>query len=278
MNQVLEGIHYLHSENICHRDIKAANILCHDLTSVKLADFGASKLTTNKQGQGADSAFKSLVGTPYMMAPEVIRQVGHDFKADIWSLGCCCYELLVGRPPWSQFKDRMAAMFHIANTNKPPDIPLNFTPECRNFMTVCLQLEPGKRPNADELLAHPWFKSIPNADEKDSKTPRTAAADNTTSTRITDAPRRPANITPVAPAPSFLLVSPPQSAGISPTARAATLSPAHAGSSPSSGSGGGQKGVGRGATAKKIAENIRSVFGICDWIQFGLMLMRSCEL
>jgi serine/threonine protein kinase len=278
MNQVLEGIHYLHSENICHRDIKAANILCHDLTSVKLADFGASKLTTNKQGQGADSAFKSLVGTPYMMAPEVIRQVGHDFKADIWSLGCCCYELLVGRPPWSQFKDRMAAMFHIANTNKPPDIPLNFSPECRNFMTVCLQLEPGKRPNADELLAHPWFKSIPNADEKDSKTPRTAAADNTTSTRITDAPRRPANITPVAPAPSFLLVSPPQSAGISPTARPATLSPAHSGSSPSSASGGGQKGVGRGATAKKIAENIRSVFGICDWIQFGLMLMRSCEL
>ena len=70
-----QGVQYLHSENICHRDIKAANILCQDLTSVKLADFGASKLTTNKSGQGADSAFKSLVGTPYMMAPEVIRQV-----------------------------------------------------------------------------------------------------------------------------------------------------------------------------------------------------------
>ena len=77
MLQVLEGIQYLHSENICHRDIKAANILCQDLTSVKLADFGASKLTTHKSSQGADSAFKSLVGTPYMMAPEVIRQVGH---------------------------------------------------------------------------------------------------------------------------------------------------------------------------------------------------------
>jgi serine/threonine protein kinase len=282
MLQVLEGIQYLHSENICHRDIKAANILCYDLTSVKLADFGASKLTTNKQGQGADSAFKSLVGTPYMMAPEVIRQVGHDFKADIWSLGCCCYELLVGRPPWSQFRDRMAAMFHIANTNKPPEIPPNFSQECRSFMSVCLQLEPAKRPNADELLAHPWFKSVSTGSEdKESKTPRTAgdyvtksnerpsrnpAASNavaspgsTTSTRIIEAPRRPPIITPIAPAPSVLLVSPTQGAGVSPNARAASFSPAQTGSSPPAGSGGSSNGAGRSMATKKIAENIRLV-------------------
>jgi serine/threonine protein kinase len=278
MLQVLEGIQYLHSENICHRDIKAANILCHDLTSVKLADFGASKLTTNKQGQGADSAFKSLVGTPYMMAPEVIRQVGHDFKADIWSLGCCCYELLVGRPPWSQFKDRMAAMFHIANASKPPEIPMNFSPECRDFMTVCLQLEPAKRPNSDELLAHPWFKSIPNSvDDKEVKTPRTlrdhkttpgeraprpaaaAAAASPGTARVTDTNRRPSNATNGALAPSSPLVSPPQAAGVSSSTRATAFSPIQSGGSPPVGPGGSG-----GSGAKKIAANIRSVLVLQD--------------
>jgi serine/threonine protein kinase len=280
MLQVLEGIQYLHSENICHRDIKSANILCYDLTSVKLADFGASKLTTNKQGQGADSAFKSLVGTPYMMAPEVIRQVGHDFKADIWSLGCCCYELLVGRPPWSQFKDRMAAMFHIANTNKPPEIPANFSQECRDFMTVCLQLEPAKRPNSDELLAHAWFKRIADgADDKEATSPRTASDHKKNPTeraprptaaagrvaspgvaRAVETNRRPSNATPVAVAPSTPLVSPP-AAGCSPSAhshastRVAALSPVQSGGSPPAGSGGSA-----GAGGKKIAANIRSVF------------------
>jgi serine/threonine protein kinase len=278
MLQVLEGIQYLHSENICHRDIKAANILCYDLTSVKLADFGASKLTTNKQAQGADSAFKSLVGTPYMMAPEVIRQVGHDFKADIWSLGCCCYELLVGRPPWSQFKDRMAAMFHIANTNKPPEIPANFSQDCRDFMTVCLQLEPAKRPNSDELLAHAWFKRVAyGADEKEVKTPRAssdhktlpnervsrpaavAAAASPSAARAADPNRRPSNPTPVMLPTSSPLVPPPHAAGVSPSAlsqvgtRATAFSPAQTGGSPPAGSGGSA-----GAGSKKIAANIRS--------------------
>jgi serine/threonine protein kinase len=273
MLQVLEGIQYLHSENICHRDIKAANILCHDLTSVKLADFGASKLTTTKQGHGSDSAFKSLVGTPYMMAPEVIRQVGHDFKADIWSLGCCCYELLCGRPPWSQFKDRMAAMFHIANTNKPPEIPLNFSQDCRNFMSVCLQLDPSKRPNSEELLAHLWFRSESNfSEEKEIKTPRTVNGHDTNvnerSSRVpaspgiarnVDSPQRVPNVAPVAQAPAFPLVSPLHTSGASPTARSSPFSPVQTSGSPPTGTVGSANVAGRSAATKKVAHNIRSV-------------------
>jgi serine/threonine protein kinase len=294
MLQVLEGIQYLHSENICHRDIKAANILCQDLRSVKLADFGASKLKTSNQAQGADSAFKSLVGTPYMMAPEVIRQVGHDFKADIWSLGCCCYELLVGRPPWSQFKDRMAAMFHIANTNKPPDIPLNFTADCRSFMCTCLQLEPGKRPNADELLAHPWIKSVPVApEEKEIKTPRetdersvTATERNLRSAAVSsnaspgipktfDNPRRPSNATNLATSSASPSISAPNSASGSPATRLSSLNVTPAGNSPPAGAGVSGSSVGRNP-AKKIASNIRSVFSIFGAAHARVFDMHVC--
>jgi len=220
----------------------------------------------------------------------VIRQVGHDFKADIWSLGCCCYELLVGRPPWSQFKDRMAAMFHIANTQKPPEIPQNFSKDCRDFMTTCLQLEPEKRPRSEELLAHPWFMSVDGGAADELKTPRDAsersvvvpagsfaAASNSAAvpaaTRASDAPRRPPNVPPILPAPlpSSPLPSSPDAA--SPAAvptlsvtrppavdvRAAALSPVAAGGSFPTPVGGSGSGGGRGVLGKKIAKDIRWV-------------------
>jgi len=80
-DQILRGLEFLHDNNIVHRDIKGANILIDNRGIVKLADFGAA---TRLESIASASMLKSVRGTPYWMAPEVIKQSGHGLKCDIW--------------------------------------------------------------------------------------------------------------------------------------------------------------------------------------------------
>ena len=99
--QILLGLEYLHYNNIVHRDIKAANILLRDNGTCQLADFGSSKKIIEKTNANT----KSFCGTPYWMAPEVVKQSGHNRFADIWSLGCTVYEMIAKEPPWMDKKE-----------------------------------------------------------------------------------------------------------------------------------------------------------------------------
>ncbi|XP_020672824.2 mitogen-activated protein kinase kinase kinase NPK1-like isoform X2 [Dendrobium catenatum] len=160
--QLLQGLEYLHKNGIIHRDIKGANILVDNKGCIKLADFGASKQVAKLATM---TAAKSMKGTPYWMAPEVILQTGHTFSADIWSVGCTVIEMATGKPPWSQQYQEVAALFHIGTTKSHPPIPEHLSSEAKHFLLKCLHKEPKLRPPASDLLQHPFV----TADFEDSQ-------------------------------------------------------------------------------------------------------------
>ncbi|CAL1587846.1 unnamed protein product [Knipowitschia caucasica] len=150
--QILEGMSYLHSNMIVHRDIKGANILRDSVGNVKLGDFGASKRlqTICMSGTG----IRSVTGTPYWMSPEVISGEGYGRRADVWSLGCTVVEMLTEKPPWAEY-EAMAAIFKIATQPTKPLLPPQCSEQARDFIH-CIFVEAKLRPSAEELLRHPF--------------------------------------------------------------------------------------------------------------------------
>lgn len=151
---IVLGLEYLHGvKNICHRDVKCGNVLLTKDGHVKLADFGVSAELSNTLNKR-----KTVVGSPFWMAPEVIRESLYDGRADVWSLGITTIEMAEGAPPHYNLNP-LRAIFIIPSKPAPtladPDV---WSPEMLDFIRCCCKKDPSQRSDSALLASHAFIK------------------------------------------------------------------------------------------------------------------------
>eukprot|EP00798_Chlamydomonas_sp_ICE-L_P030644 gene30644-35659_t len=129
-------------------------------------DFGASKAYHDQDPMTITDGMKSLKGSVFWMAPEVIKGTGYGRRADVWSLGCTVLEMLSGKHPWPNLENHWSAMFSIAKEEQGPPRPAGVSDLALDFLNKCLQYDPKQRPSATEMLQHNWV-AAPEVSRKD---------------------------------------------------------------------------------------------------------------
>ena len=156
MEMVLKGLIAIHKINLIHRDIKGSNILLSESGYAKLGDFGVGIQLTDEEFR------TSKKGSPYWMSPQVVLNEKYDTKTDIWSLGITCVELVEGEPPNGEMKPGKVMEKIACSPPKVEEIidPNEHTDEFIDFVRLCLEVDPSKRPDAAQLLKHPFITKL----------------------------------------------------------------------------------------------------------------------
>ena len=184
IRQLVSGLQYLHHNKILHRDLKLDNVLIHFNTEedknnfnllkaqVKIIDFGFARYLEN------DSLAQSVLGSPINMDPQILAKMrkidnnqsfGYDQKADIWSLGTICYEMLIGAPPFDATSyEELVSKIQKGDYKIPNNLKLS--KEAISFINGMLQHNPQKRLNIDQLANHNFLmKNVKDFKELDLK-------------------------------------------------------------------------------------------------------------
>nr|CAG4640740.1 EOG090X03P9 [Eulimnadia texana] len=155
LQQVVDGILYLHSHQILHRDLSLANLLLTKDMKVKIADFGLATQLTRP-----DEKHLTMCGTPNYISPEVATRSSHGLEADVWGLGCLLYTILVGKPPFDTDAVKSTLTKVVMGDFKLPSF---LSPEAKDLINRLLQKNPKDRLPLVKVLDHPFMQSHRNS-------------------------------------------------------------------------------------------------------------------
>lgn len=191
--QVACGLEYLHLQNIIHGDIKPQNLLVGEDGTVKIADFGISKML--KPGEANNKRLVDTAGTPAFMCPEICAGESYSGPAaDVWALGACMYMLRAGHPPF--VADKVIQLYHkiIEDPLELPDSA--FSPGLATLLQKMLEKDPANRASLADVVNDPWLERT---------TPKPLAGSTMATKRKIQAPATSAN-GPTSPTSSGVLL------------------------------------------------------------------------
>ncbi|UJR16149.1 hypothetical protein I4U23_003060 [Adineta vaga] len=149
--QICLALQYIHERNILHRDLKTQNVFLTKNDIVKVGDLGIARVLDS-----ARDLATTVIGTPYYMSPEILLNKPYGQKTDIWSLGCCVYEMITYEHPFNA-KD-MPALISKIISNETPQISQRYSQPLRDIIVSLLKKSPDERPTAKVLLQNSYIK------------------------------------------------------------------------------------------------------------------------